>query len=121
MAENNLHPCPFMQRCAHAEENCTEERSENCEVITNTTPPPPKDWNPAELVAIPLTREQWRSISTWLQYCIDWHRCRMVWWVHCCNDKRLGAEVATQHEAAIKAHENVLQIIEEATHETTES
>lgn len=118
MAGNNsFGPCPFIHRCGHAAEDCTEERSNTCEVISKTTPAPPKDWNPLEPVAIPLTREQWRDISLWLQYCIDWHRCRMFWWAHCCNDKKEGARIAAQHEATIKAHENVLKIIEEATRE----
>lgn len=116
MTENNLRPCPFAHRCAFANENCSEEMSASCEVITNTTPPATPEWNPAELVTVTLSREQWQDISIWLQYCIDWHGCRMVWWRDCCDDKKMGAEIAAQHETAIKAHENVLQIIEEATH-----
>lgn len=115
MAENNLHPCPFMQRCAVADESCSEEKSATCDVITNTTPPAPPEWNPAELVAVTMNREQWQAVSIWLQYLIDWHHCRMIWWRDCCDDRRMGAEIAAKHEATIKAHENVLQIIEEAT------
>lgn len=116
MAENNLQPCPFAQRCALADENCSEEMSATCDVLHNITPPKPKEWNPAELVAVTMTRQQWSDISIWMQYCIDWHKCRLLWYRDCCDDKRVGAEKAAQHEAAVKAHENVLQIIEEVTH-----
>lgn len=115
MADNNLLPCPFANRCALADENCSEEMSANCDVLTNTTPQKPKEWKPDELVAVTMTRQQWQDVSVWMQYCIDWHSCRMLWWRDCCADKRTGAEIAAKHEASIKAQENVLQIIEEAT------
>lgn len=121
MAENNLQPCPFAHRCAIVDETCSEEKSNSCDVLTNTMPPQPKEWNPAEPVAVTMTRQQWLGISNWIQYCIDWHRCRLVWWRDCCADKKMGAEIAAEHEAAIKACENALQIIEEATHEESET
>lgn len=114
MQKNDLNPCPFAYRCNIADETCSEEKSNNCEVLTNTTPPAPPEWNPQELVAVTMTREQWRSVSLWFKYCIDWNHCRMVWWRDCCDDKKAGAEIAAQHDAAIKAYENVLQIIEES-------
>ena len=117
MAENNLHRCPFMYRCAVADETCSEEKSRNCDVMYNTMPTAPPKWNPDELVAVTMTRKQWREIENWIQYGIDWHKCRVVWWRDFCDDKRMGAEIAAKHAEAVKSGESMLQIIEEATHE----
>lgn len=113
----NATPCPFAQRCALADESCSEEKSTGCDVIYTTTPTPPKEWNPQELVAVTMTREQWAGIVGWIQYGIDWHKCRAVWWRDCCDDKRMGAEIAAKHATSVKTGETMLQIIEEATYD----
>lgn len=110
-------PCPFEKHCAFAEPTCTEERSDNCDVIHKITPPQPKEWNPQEPVAVTLNREQWRSITTCLTYLADWHHCRMVWYRECCDDRKVGTAKASMHEAAMQRAINLRQIIEEATNE----
>jgi hypothetical protein len=107
------HPCPHENRCAFAEPTCTEERSATCDVIHNTTPPPPKLWNPQELVAVTMTREQWRAVAAWLAYGEDWNTCRMIWWRDFCDDRKMGAENAAKYKAAALQAENLRQIIEE--------
>lgn len=108
-----VHPCPFMARCAVATENCSEELSATCDVINNTTPPPPKEWDPLEAVAVTLTREQWQTVTSWLSYGADWHHARMTWWRECCDDERVGAETAAKYEQAMRQAENVHALIEE--------
>ena len=109
-------PCPFMHRCAFGDDTCSEEKSRNCDVIYNTMPPAPPKWNPDELVAVTMTRKQWRTIENWIQYSIDWHKCRAIWWRDGCADKRMGAEIAAKHAATVKTGETMLQIIDTATH-----
>lgn len=110
----NGQPCPFMNRCGHAAENCSEELSVTCDVINKTTPPPPKEWDPQEAVAVTMTREQWQAAISWLSYGADWNHARMIWWRDCCDDKRFGAEQAATYEAAMRQAENLCKIIEEA-------
>lgn len=114
MAANNMQPCPFASRCALADENCSQEMSVTCDVITNTTPPPAKEWNPDELVAVTMTAEQWQSATLWLQYAVDWNKARALWWRECCADKRAGAETAARYEASMRKAETLCKIIEEA-------
>jgi hypothetical protein len=99
-----------------AGENCNGEKSATCDMITNTTPPAPPEWNPAELVAVTMTREEWLGIISWLSYGADWNHARMYWWRECCHDKRVGAETAAKYEAAMLKAESLRQIIEEAIH-----
>lgn len=113
-------PCPFEKHCVFAEPTCTEERSATCDVIHKITPPQPKEWNPQELVAVTLNREQWRTITTWLTYLADWHHCRMIWWRDCCDDRHAGARQAKVYEAAMLQAENLRQIIEETLATPTE-
>lgn len=109
-------PCPHRSRCGFASEDCTEELANTtCDVIRNTTPPPPKEWRPQEPVAVTLTREEWQGVVGWIQLCADWNACRMLWWRDCCNDKKMGAETAARYEASMKNAERLCKIIEEAT------
>lgn len=121
MAENDLQRCPFMHRCAFVDETCSEEKSRTCDVLTNTTPKHSKAWDPHEKVAVTLTREQWQNISIWLDYCIDYNHCRMLWWRDFCADKRMGAEKAAEYAAGIEKYETICKIIEEATYAESEN
>lgn len=108
-----LKPCPYMHRCAHAQEDCTEERSATCELITNTAPAQPKKWNPQELVAIPLTMEQWRTVLHSLQNDAGSYQASMTWWATCCVDKKMGAETAAKYERSYNKVMDLHKLIEE--------
>lgn len=117
----SAHPCPFMNRCSLATEDCTEELAAgSCDVIHKTTPPPPKEWDPLEPVAVTMTREEWQSVIAWLSYGADWNHARMTWWRDCCYDRRMGAETAAKYEAEMRKAESLCKIIETATTAETE-
>lgn len=73
---------------------------------------PQKMYQPEEQVAITLTRDQWQTVRHSLQNSLDTEKARIYWWLHCCNDKPLGAATVTRYKAHEAQLENVLQIID---------
>jgi hypothetical protein len=85
-----------------------------------------KPYNPAEPVAITLTVAEWETVQHWLQYGIDYHKCKRAETLANCKDHRMAAQLVAVHEAAADRAETVWKIIEAAimedsTNETTES
>lgn len=109
-----------MARCAHATGSCSEEVSLTCDVINKTTPPPPREWDPHETVAVTLTREQWQRVAGWLSYGVAWNHSRMIWWSRFCDDKRMGAEKAAAYEKDAATAENLCHQIEEVLYGESE-
>lgn len=107
-------PCPFFDRCAHADETCSEEKSHSCDVIANTTPPPAPEWDPDRPVTVTMPAKEWQNIIIWLNYAEDWNHARMTCARLFCKDKTMAGELAARYEAnMIKAQER-RKIIEEA-------
>lgn len=121
MPENNLEPCPYRNRCAFVDETCSEDKSLTCDVLANTAPKRPKEWNPQEPVPVTLTREQWQDVSGFMKYCADWCHAKMLWWRDFCADKKMGAEKAAKYEADVQKYETLSKVIEEATYAERES
>lgn len=71
-----------------------------------------KEYNPAEPVAITLTMEQWQTVLHWLQYGADYHDAKRHEWLAVCNDKRMAAAKAAEHEKAAAKAESLCKIIE---------
>lgn len=113
-------PCPFINRCAHAGENCSEETSVSCDVISKTKPPQPKGWDPQAAVAVSMTLGQWDTVIAWLKYGADWNHAKMTWWRMCCDDKRAGAETAASYESSMIKAETILAIIEDVLYPPAE-
>lgn len=85
-----------------------------------------KQYTSAEPVTITLTMEQWELIRHWLQYGTDYHKAKRAEWLAVCNDPKLGAAKAAEHEKAAAEAETLRKIIEAAiledsTNGTTES
>lgn len=113
MAEPQTKACPYMSRCAHGAEDCTEERSKSCEVINKTEPPQPKKYDPQELVSIPLSWEQWQTVIGSLQNDAGRANANMVWWRDFCDDKRMGAETAAKYERWYRQSTELAERIQE--------
>lgn len=113
MAENNqqLRPCPFVERCGFVTEECTEELAGACPVIVKPKPEPVKMYNPQEPVAITLTNVQWRSVCWKLEYCMNVSRAKVIEFTdhpaHACF-----AESAAQHKAEAEKVAGILGEIE---------
>lgn len=86
------------------------------------------DYNdrPTDSVAITLTREEWDTVLGWLEFGTDYHMAKRAEWLAVCNDPKLGAKYAAEHEKAAAEAETLRKIIEAAiledsTNGTTES
>lgn len=69
-------------------------------------------YNPAEPVTITLTREEWDTVLGWLEFATDYHTAKKYEWLAVCNDPKLGAAKAAEHERAAAETESLCKIIE---------
>lgn len=77
-------------------------------------------------MAITLTVAEWETVQHWLQYGVNYHKCKREETLGNCKDRKMAAEIAAKHEKAAAEAERLYKIIEAAimedsTNETTES
>ena len=76
-----------------------------------------KMYDPQELVAIPLTRDQWAEVLCSLKNDADKAYGLMIWWRDSCDSQQMGAETAARYERAYKELDALHAAIENILHE----
>ena len=71
-----------------------------------------KTTTPAEPVTITMPLAQWLDVLHWLQYGKDYHNAKRHEWLAVCNDKRMAAAKAAEHETAAAQADTLRKIIE---------
>lgn len=107
----NIKPCPFVERCAYATKDCSEELSGTCPVITKPEPEPAKEWDPLEPAAVTLTMEQWRTVLWKLEYYMNVSQAKAIEYADL-PAHAIYAESAGQHKAEAEKVAGIIAKIE---------
>ena len=107
----DIKPCPFTDRCAFANEKCTEELSGTCPVIVKPQTEPVKEWAPLDPVAVTLTNDQWRTVCWKLEYYMHASKAKAIEYEDHPGHAYF-AESAAQHKAEAEKTAGILGEIE---------
>ena len=61
-------------------------------------------------VTVTMTQEQAETIHNWLQYGVDYHKCKKIEMEYC-KDKKMRQELVAQHETVLTKTYDALKVI----------
>lgn len=109
----NIKPCPFVERCAYATKDCSEELSGTCPVIAQPAPEEAKKWDPLAPAAVTLTKEQWRTVLWKLEYYMNVSQAKAIEYADL-PAHAIYAESAAKHKAEAEKVAGIIAEIEKS-------
>ena len=75
---------------------------------------PCKILQPQDEIAVTMTRQEWAEVTFWLDYGVNYSKCKKAEWANACVDKKRAAEQAAMFDAAATRAAAVFAKIEAA-------